>query len=87
MAYTLTEPQQKLIQRLLKVGRWNNASEILRYGLHLVAKEVEAEQERRLEPYAAGALADAYQRLTPSERESERSMEVASAVPQRGELE
>ena len=44
MAHTLTEPQRRLIQELLKVGRWNNESEIVRYGLHLVAKEVETEK-------------------------------------------
>ncbi len=50
MARTLTEPQRRLIQELLKVGRWNNESEIVHYGLHLVAKEVETDHERSLEP-------------------------------------
>ena len=87
MAHTLTEPQQRLIRELLKVGRWNNESELLRYGLHLVAKEVEAEQARRLEPYPVGVLARAYRRLTPRERKEEHAMERASAGPQTGELE
>ena len=87
MAHTLTEPQKRLIQELLKVGRWNNESEILRYGLHLVAREVEAEQERSLGPYPPGVLARAYRRLTPKERKEERAMARASAGPQKGELE
>ena len=87
MAHTLTEPQKRLIQELLKVGRWNNESEIIRYGLHLVAREVEAEQERSLEPYPAGIVARAYRRLTPTERKEEQAMERASTGPQKGELE
>ena len=87
MAHTLTEPQRKLIQELLKVGRWNNESEILRYGLHLVAREVENEQARSLEPYPAGVLARAYRQITPHEKKEERAMERASAGPQKGELE
>jgi Arc/MetJ-type ribon-helix-helix transcriptional regulator len=87
MAHTLTSPQKRLIQELLKVGRWNNESEILRYGLHLVAREVENEQERSLEPYPTGVLARAYRRLTPKERKEERGMAAASAGPQQGELE
>ena len=43
MATTLTEQNKKTLKRLLKTGRWNNESEIMRYGLHLVAKEVEWE--------------------------------------------
>lgn len=87
MAHTLTKPQKKLIQELLKIGRWNNESEILRYGLHLVAKEVEADQAATLEPYPAGVLARAYRRLTPSDRKQEQAMEQACAGPQNGELE
>jgi Arc/MetJ-type ribon-helix-helix transcriptional regulator len=87
MAHTLTEPQKRLIQELLKVGRWNNESEIIRYGLHLVVKEVETDQERSLEPYPSGLLARAYRRITPRERKQERAMERASAGPQKGELE
>lgn len=87
MAHTLTEPQKRLIQELLKVGRWNNESEIIRYGLHLVAREVESEQERSLAPYPAGVLARAYRRLTSQKRKEEQAMERASAGPQKGELE
>jgi Arc/MetJ-type ribon-helix-helix transcriptional regulator len=87
MAHTLTNPQKRLISELLKVGRWNNESEIVRYGLHLVAKEVETDHERSLEPYSAGVLARAYRRMTRLERKEQRALERASAGPQRGELE
>ena len=87
MAHTFTEPQKRLIQELLKVGRWNNESEVLHYGLHLVATEVEGEQARSLEPYPPGELARAYRRLTPRDRKEERAMSQASAGPQKGELE
>src|SRR5436190_22994855 len=83
MAHTITKPQKRLIQELLKVGRWNNESEIVRYGLHLVAREVETEQERSLEPFSAGVLARAYRRVTPRERQEHRAMERASAGPQK----
>lgn len=87
MAHTLAEPQRKLIQELLKAGRWNNESEIIRYGLHLMAKEVQSEQTRRLDPYPSQVLARAYRRLTRRGRKEERAMERASAGPHKGELE
>jgi Arc/MetJ-type ribon-helix-helix transcriptional regulator len=87
MAHSLTAPQKKLIQELLKIGRWNNESEILRYGLHLVAKEVQEDEAHSLEPYPVGLLARAYRRLTPRERKEEQGLEGASAGPQKGELE
>jgi Arc/MetJ-type ribon-helix-helix transcriptional regulator len=87
MAHTLTGPQQRLIKELLTLGRWNNESEVLRYGLHLVAKEVEADQARNLQPYPAGILARAYRRLRRSEKQEWAGMERASAGPQPGELE
>lgn len=87
MSYALTGSQKRLVQDLLTVGRWNNESEIIRYGLHLVAKEVELEQARSLEPYGAGVLARAYKKLSAQERAEENRMEAASAKPDVGELE
>ena len=49
MATTLTTQNKQTLKRLLKTGRWNNESEIMRYGLHLVAKEVE--QAEKPDPY------------------------------------
>ncbi len=87
MAHAITNPQRRLIGELLKIGRWNNESEIIRYGLHLVAKEVENDQARSLAPYSAGVLARAYKRLTPRERKEHTALERASAAPEKGELE
>ena len=87
MAHTLTRPQKRLIHELLNVGRWNNESEIIRYGLHLVAREVEADQERSLRPYPASLLARAYRKVTVRERKEQQAMEDASAGPQKNELE
>ncbi len=44
-----------------------------------MATEVESEQARSLEPYAAGVLARAYRRLTPRERKEELAMERATS--------
>lgn len=87
MSHSLTITQKRLVRELLKVGRWNNESEILRYGLHLVAREVEAEHARSLEPYGPGVLAKAYRKMSAQDRREERAMERASAKPCPGELE
>ena len=87
MAHTLTEPQKRLVRQLLQVGRWNNESEIIRYGLHLVAKEVQADQAQSLEPVAKSVLMRAYRKLSKNDWEEEKAMEQASALPLRGELE
>ena len=87
VSYSLTKPQKTLVRELLKIGRWNNESEIIRYGLHLVVQEVRAEQVLSLEPYRPGALARAYNKLTPADRREEQLMERASALPQTGDLE
>jgi antitoxin ParD1/3/4 len=43
----LTEPQAAMIERLVRSGRYQNASEVLRDGLRLVQQR-EAEDEARL---------------------------------------
>jgi Arc/MetJ-type ribon-helix-helix transcriptional regulator len=87
MSHALTATQKRLIRELLKVGRWNNESEIVRYGLHLVAREIETERANSLEPYGAGVLAKAYKKLSAEDRKEERAMERASAKPAPGDLE
>ena len=87
MSASVTSSQKRLVKQLLKIGRWNNESEIIRYGLHLVAKEVEREQERNLAPYPPGPLAKAYRKLGPATLEEDRAMANASAYPSKGELE
>ena len=87
MSASVTSSQKRLVKQLLKIGRWNNESEIIRYGLHLVAKEVERDQQRNLDPYPAGLLAKAYRKLGKAESEEDRAMANASAYPSKGELE
>jgi Arc/MetJ-type ribon-helix-helix transcriptional regulator len=87
MGYTLTTPQKKLMSQLLQVGRWNNESEIIRYGLHLVAKEVQADETRSLDPISKDVLMRSYRKLSKADRAEEKAMEKASAYPSPGELE
>jgi len=75
MAVSLTSQNKQTLRRLLKTGRWNNASEILRYGLHLVETEVRQED---LSPLPTGALAASYQRQTEEEKAEEAAMAKAS---------
>ena len=86
MSLSLTEQNKKLIKALLRVGRWGNESEIVRYGLHLVAREVEAEQRRALAPVSAGMLSAAYRQLGADDFKEERALAKASAYPAAGEL-
>ena len=87
MSASVTSSQKRLVKQLLKIGRWNNESEIIRYGLHLVAKEVQREQQRNLEPYPPGFLAKAYRKLGKTTLEEDQALANASAYPSRGELE
>lgn len=87
MSASVTSSQKRLVKQLLKIGRWNNESEIIRYGLHLVAKEIERDQERNLDPYPPGFLAKAYRKLGKADSEVDRALANASAYPTRGELE
>jgi Arc/MetJ-type ribon-helix-helix transcriptional regulator len=87
MGHALTNPQKRLMRQLLQVGRWNNESEIIRYGLHLVAKEVKADEARSLQPISKDVLMRSYRKLSRADREEERRMERASSRPALGELE
>ena len=51
MATTLTQQNKQTLKRLLKTGRWNNESEIMRYGLHLVDEEVQSKCAADLSSY------------------------------------
>jgi Arc/MetJ-type ribon-helix-helix transcriptional regulator len=64
MAATVAMPQKKLLRKLMKSGRWNSESEIVRYGIDLVRREVEREQ---LSPYPEHVLTEAYDKLTREE--------------------
>jgi len=84
MAATITPPNRKLLDRLLRSGRFNNYSEIVRYGLELVRREIERED---LSPYPDSALAKAYQRSTQEERDLDTKLGRACALPSARELE
>jgi Arc/MetJ-type ribon-helix-helix transcriptional regulator len=87
MNASLTTENKKLLKALLKLGRWGNESEIIRYGLHLVAREVQAEQERSLVPIPPGILARAYKKLNSNDFAEDQAMAQASAYPKSGELD
>jgi len=59
----LTEQQEALIDTLVRSGRYQNASEVLREGLRMVARR-EAEDSAKLEALRAAAQlgADAFER-------------------------
>jgi Arc/MetJ-type ribon-helix-helix transcriptional regulator len=84
MSATIAAPQKQLVQRLLKSGRFNNASEIIRHGLELVRREVEREE---LSPHSDSALAEAYRKAPREERELDSKLGRACARPSPGELD
>jgi Arc/MetJ-type ribon-helix-helix transcriptional regulator len=83
MAATVAMPQKKLLQRLMKSGRWNSESEIVRYGIELVRREIEAESYA---PYPQSLLAEAYSKSSDRDRKEDEAMSAASALPGPGEL-
>lgn len=87
MSASLTVENRRLLKALLQVGRWANESEIMRYGLHLVAREVESERRQSLEPLAPGVLARAYRQMSRADRAADRAMSRASAYPTAKELD
>jgi len=78
MAAALTSHNKRTLKRLLKTGRWNNESEILRYGLRLVERELAEEQRTDLSPLPQEQLTKALRRLTTRERLEESRMARAS---------
>ncbi len=79
MSEALTKENKKLVSELLETGRWGNKSEIIRYGLHLVKKEVETEQANSLRPYTADELRAAARQMTAAERAEDRAAGRASS--------
>ena len=69
MPYTLTAPQKQFVKRLVKQGRFNNESEVVRAGVRLL-EEKEASYLNP-PPLPPGALEKAYARETRAEREAE----------------
>lgn len=86
MSAAVSTRQKRLLRSLLNTGRWKSEREIIRYGLSLVAKEIECEYQRNLDPYPAGVLSAAYRKLGKKAMAEDRAMAKASAYPSRGEL-
>jgi Arc/MetJ-type ribon-helix-helix transcriptional regulator len=84
MAATVAQPQKELLRELLKAGRWTNESEIVRYGIELVRREVEREQ---LAPLPDKVLAKCYREMSAEELAEDRKLGAASARPGRKDLE
>ena len=79
MAATVAQPQKELLRKLLKVGRWTNESEIVRYGIELVRREVERE---RFSKYPDGTLAKCYQQMEQDELADDATWSEASLKAQ-----
>ena len=79
MTATLAEPQAEFIRELLKTGRWNDESEIVRYGIELVRREVERES---LAPVSEAECAACYERMSEEEREADRALSQGSLAAQ-----
>jgi Arc/MetJ-type ribon-helix-helix transcriptional regulator len=84
MAATVAQPQKELLRELLKAGRWTNESEIVRYGIELVRREVERE---RLAPVPDKVLARCYKQMSAEELAEDRKLGAASAQPSAKDLE
>src|SRR5438045_472903 len=79
----LTTENKRQIKRLLKTGRWNNQSEILRYGLHLVLKEVGATQQDWPEPISPKAMDRSYATESAEEKALDKAACKASVANSR----
>jgi Arc/MetJ-type ribon-helix-helix transcriptional regulator len=84
MAATVAQPQKELLRQLLKAGRWTNESEIVRYGIELVRREVEREQ---LAPLPNKILVRCYKQMSEEEVAEDRKLGAASARPDAKDLE
>ncbi len=82
MGATVAQPQKEVLRELLKVGRWTNGSEIVRYGIELVRREVERE---RLSKYPAGTLARCYKQMKREELADDAAWGEASLKAQAAE--
>ncbi len=84
MAATVAQPQKELLRELLKAGRWTNESEIVRYGIELVRREVEREQ---LAPLPDKVLARCYRQMSVDEISEDHQLGAASARPGSKDME
>ena len=79
MSIALTDENRKVLKWLRGTGRWANDSEIVRYGLHLVLKEVKTEMTQGLGPYSYAEVAKAYAKDSKEDRKMEKLLGKASA--------
>ena len=83
MSATVTQPQKAMIRELLQAGRWRNESEVVRYGLELVRREVEREQ---MIPLTDAATRESYLAMTADEITADHAQGAASLAAQKGKL-
>lgn len=81
---TISLDQNELVKELLAAGRWKNKSEIVRHGLELVKKEVDAE---RLAPLPQSTLTECYAAMNGNDLDNDSAMSRASAKPAKGEIQ
>jgi Arc/MetJ-type ribon-helix-helix transcriptional regulator len=76
MSSAVTTPQSLLLERLLKTGRWNNKSEVVRAGIELLAREVARED---LSPLSDAELARCYEEMSAAEKAEDNKLARRSA--------
>jgi Arc/MetJ-type ribon-helix-helix transcriptional regulator len=86
MRVSVTARHRNLLRKLLRTGYWNSESEIIHFGVRLVAKELEHSRQRNLDPYPPGLLSAAYRKLGEIESAEDRALANASALPSAEEL-
>ena len=72
MPYTLTIPQKQFVKRLVKQGRFNNESEVIRAGVRLL--EEKETNYLNPPPLPPGTMARIYARQTKEENDRERRL-------------
>jgi Arc/MetJ-type ribon-helix-helix transcriptional regulator len=77
MSKVLTRDDKQLLKQLQEAGHWGSESEIIRYGLFLVKKEIG--QLESLAPYSKTLLRKAARRATSQDEEEDSRLASASA--------
>jgi putative addiction module CopG family antidote len=85
MNCVLTKQNEEQVKALIRSGRYNNQSEVLRAGLRALLREEQSYLHPP--PLPPGALARAYAKETEEEKELERQAARASRKPHREEIE
>jgi putative addiction module CopG family antidote len=79
MSAVLTSENKRLIRRAIQSGRWNNESEVIRYAIHLVEREMQDCELRKLTPFGASELRQAAKRATADDVALDKRLGKASA--------